>query len=142
MIRKATQEDIDLLIEMGIKFAEASPYKTYYTKDKLRTIADFSSREMIGFIAFIDEDKRGMLVGYGSEFLLGKVKVATEIAWWVNPEDRKTSVGKELLQAFEQWAKEQDCKLITMISIDDTLGSYYEKCGYKLTERTYMKEIN
>lgn len=142
MIRKATKEDIDVLVEMGIKFAEASPYKDYYTKDKIKAIAEISAKDWVGFVAFIDEDKRGMLVGYDSEFLLGKVRVATEIAWWVNPEDRKTSVGKELLQAFEDWAKDRGCITITMISIDDTLGSYYEKRGYKLTERTYMKELN
>lgn len=142
MIRKATIEDVDALVEMGIKFAEASPYKDYYTKDKIRTIAEFSVRDTLGFVAFIDVDSKGMLVGYCSEFLLGKIKTATELGWWVNPEDRKTSIGKELLQAFEEWAKEQDCKLITMISLDDALGSFYEKCGYKLTERTYMKELN
>lgn len=141
MIRKATIEDVNALTEMGIKFGEASPYKDYFTKDKVRTIADLCAQNLIDFVAFIDDQNKGMIVGHASKFLLGEVKVATEIAWWVNPEDRKTSVGKELLEAFEQWAKDEGCKIISMISIDETLGTYYEKCGYKLTERSYMKVL-
>lgn len=141
MIRKAALKDVEALVEMGIKFGEASPYKEYYTEGKVRAIANLCAQEWVDFVAFIDTDNKGMIVGHASKFLLGEVQIATEIAWWVNPEDRKGSVGKELLEAFEGWAKEQGCKLISMISIDDTLGSYYEKCGYTLTERSYMKEI-
>lgn len=143
MIHVANANDVDLLVALGTKFGEASPYKDYYTEAKIRQIAVLSTTTLMNtnYIAFVDDDKQGMIVGVTTPFILGDVTTATEIAWWVNPEARKTTLGKHLHQAFEEWAKDKGCKLITMISIDDTLGSYYEKCGYKLTERAYMKEI-
>lgn len=140
MIHKATQEDIDALVELGIRFGDASPYKAYYTETKIRILATNSVYNEDS-IAFVDDEHKGMIVGVMTPFILGEILTATEIAWWVNPEDRHTSLGKQLHQAFEEWAKARGCKLINMISIDDNLGAYYEKCGYKLTERAYMKEI-
>jgi len=90
-------------------------------------------------IIFISE--HGMLVGMLSEFIYGDCLIATELAWWVDPEYRGTSEGKELLTSFEGWAKDKGCKYITMISLDEGLGKYYEKCGYLLTERSYMREL-
>ena len=78
-----------------------------------------------------------------SPSLYSKDRVALEILWWVEPDARKTGLGKELLEAFEYWAKNiAQCSIIAVSSLDDeSLDKFYNKKGYKLTEKTYMKVI-
>lgn len=92
-------------------------------------------------VIFVNEEVTGMLAGMIFPFLFGTVKTATEIGWWVSPEDRNKKLGKALLDAFEAWAKEQGCTIITMICLDTEVGKFYEKNGYSLKELTYSKEI-
>lgn len=88
------------------------------------------------------EEGKGMLLGKASPFSFGYHKIAMEVGWWVDPEYRKSGVGKSLIDAFEYWANKMGCSLVVMGSLDDSLGSYYEKNGYKSAERLYMKELN
>lgn len=90
---------------------------------------------------FLDSTGVAFLAGVTNSFILGKLKMAIELGWYVAPESRGGGIGRQLMESFEDWAKTQECQLITMISIDDTVGDYYEKNGYKLYERTYMKEL-
>lgn len=140
-IRIATIDDLDLVVNMFCRFGENSPYKNYVGKEQItnvmKNILEADNNEKIILL----HGEVGMIIGIATPFLYGPHIVATELAWWVNPEARNSSVGKELLNAFEFWAKRVGCTLITMISLDDQLGNYYEKRGYSLFERAYMKEI-
>jgi GNAT superfamily N-acetyltransferase len=88
-----------------------------------------------------------MIGGIIVPYIYDNYSQAIELCWWVDEDVRHTGLGKELLQAFEDWAKEEGCKYITMISLaapnqeHDQVGKVYEKLGYSLMERTYMKEI-
>lgn len=86
-------------------------------------------------------DDVGFLAGLATPSLFGDIRQATEMAWWVEPSERGKEAGGELLKAFEFWAKKVGCKLVTMISLNDKVGKYYEKNGYKLYERAYVKEV-
>jgi len=48
-----------------------------------------------------------------------------------------------LMQAFEGWAKEVGCKFASMCDMHDLqdLQPLYERKGYKLTEKSYVKEL-
>ena len=141
MIRIATQEDLDLVVSLASKFAQESPYSALVSPDKVRSIVEgILSADQSQKIILLYEDK-GMLAGMLTPFLFGDKIVATELAWWVEPEHRKSQVGLQLLEAFEYWAKKTGANLITMISIDDAVGEFYQKKGYSLFERAYMKEI-
>lgn len=91
-------------------------------------------------VILLYEDK-GFLAGITHNFLLGPHRMAVELGWYVQPEYRGEKIGKALIDGFENWAEVMDCKLITMVSIDEEMGKYYEKRGYKLYERSYMKEL-
>lgn len=141
MIKIASEEDLPLLHEMSLKFGEASPYKDLVNQQTIKdVVSDIVRGDNNSTLALMFEDK-GMLLGITSKFLFGDRKLATEVAWWVEPEHRKSKIGPQLLEYFEYWAKVVGCTMVTMISIDDTLGKYYEKQGYTLTERSYMKVI-
>ena len=139
-IRIATPEDIDLVTEMGLKFAAESNYRDYVDEQALRALVTkvITAPKEEGIVLI---HEHGMIAGIVSQFLFGTFNSATELAWWVDPEHRKTSVGSELLEAFEFWATKVGCKLITMVSIDEQVGKYYEKKGYTLQERTYTKDL-
>lgn len=86
--------------------------------------------------------EEGMLAGFIAPYALGSMPVATEIVWWVTPSARKKNVGRELVEAFEFWANQLNCKYVTMSCYaDNDVGKFYENCGYNLHEKAYIKEL-
>ena len=137
----ATHEDFSTIYTMAINFLNASPYKDLGDKDNIATLIndliDSSPTERI--IIFSDA---GFIVGAVTPFLFGPHRLATEVAWWVEPDHRGNGEGLKLLEAFEYWAKNvAEAKLISMSSLDKTAEKYYKKNGYKLYERAYMKVL-
>ncbi|MCU7548658.1 GNAT family N-acetyltransferase [Chitinophagaceae bacterium LB-8] len=53
----------------------------------------------------------------------------------VSPESQASGIGKQLLEASEEYARQEDCKAITMtvISIRNELIAWYERRGFHLT---------
>lgn len=138
----ATIEDLPELLEMGMKFISTTGYAEYSNEETvsnlLTTILTGEKNVMIVLL----EPGVGMLVGMSSPFVFGNHLLASEIGWWVNEDKRKSGIGVQLMEAFEYWAKNvAGCTLITLTSLDDKVGKLYEKKGYKLYERAYMKEL-
>lgn len=70
-------------------------------------------------------------------------KVGVESFWFVHPSF--SGCGKELFNAYEEYAKELGCTCLAMIHLSDSyperLERFYVKNGYKLTEKHYTKEV-
>ncbi len=132
-------KDFDMVYDMALKFAKA--YSPFWDEDSIRDLVvtfldDWSNKIVIVYPG------KGMLAAIINPFMLDMNKrMATEVAWWVEPEYRDEGIGQELLESFEIWAVAQGCSLMSMIGLDDELGKYYEKNGFKLYERAYLKEI-
>jgi GNAT superfamily N-acetyltransferase len=140
-IKIAEEEDLPLVMEMAMKFAENSNYLHLISRDKIESfVLGLIRSPKEKAVIFLCEDK-GMLAAYVSEFLLGNIVQATELAWWVSPKYRKSHVGKTLMEAFDYWAEKIGAKIKVMSSLDNSVAKYYEKNGYKLYERVYFKEI-
>lgn len=139
MLKIATLDDFELVKKMASNFLEVSGYKDMSDEDTVdNVIYDLITRQE-GVILLHGE--AGMLAGTVAKFPFGRGYIATEVAWWVEPDARKTGVGKELLEAFEHWASLVGAKHVHMVSLDESVGKYYEKQGYKLYERAYLKGI-
>lgn len=137
----ATHEDFEAIFKMAMNFLNASPYKDLGDEDSIATIIGdiLNSSPTERIIIFSDV---GFIVGAVTPFLFGPHKLATEVAWWVEPDYRGNGEGLKLLEAFEYWAKNvAEVKLISMSSLDKTVEKYYKKNGYKLYERAYMKVL-
>lgn len=141
MLRLATAKDQELVVSMALSFLENSPYKTYGDEANIRNLVAKVLEGDGSSSVIILHGEDGMIAGMVSPFLFGAQTVATELAWWVNEDKRGTKIGAELLEAFEYWAGAVGCNFISMVSLDDSLGKYYEKKGYTLSERTYIKEV-
>lgn len=140
-VRVATPDDYALIKDLCTKFLDNSPYKDLYNSAAISHLVSGFLYTPADKIVLLYEDK-GILAGLSSPFLFNPLKkMATELAWWVEPQYRQTSIGKELLDAFEEWAKNTGCELVTMVCLDDLLGKYYERRGYSLKERAYMKVL-
>jgi len=139
MIRQATLNDVELVTQMTVKFLSTTKHKDITDEDKTRqTIKVILSSPHMAIFLY---GEVGMIAGVISEFPFGNHLVASELGWWVEPEYRKSEIGKELLDTFEDWATVNKCEKIFMVTLDDSVGKYYEKRGYEIHERTYVKDI-
>lgn len=139
-LRIGTLEDLEVIKTYSYNFLSTISYP--YDKDTIESlIKDIVLGDPLKHICILSD--KGMIAGVANPFIFDRnINMATEVAWWIEPEARFNGLGQELLGAFEYWAKEKaNCKLITMVSLTDELAKFYEKNGYKLFERAYMKEL-
>jgi|SwirhisoilCB1_FD_contig_61_1230484_length_13407_multi_3_in_0_out_0_8 hypothetical protein len=138
----ATTEDIPEITNMAMDFLEVSGYADLGNEKTItKLITDVVTSSQTEKIILLKPDI-GFIAGIATPFLFGDCLLATEIAWWVNPDSRGSGEGLKLLGAFEYWAKHvAECKLISMSSLDKEIEKYYKKNGYKLYERAYMKVL-
>lgn len=140
MLRLATLEDVDNIVKMAMNFQSTLPYGGYAESSTIENLATslIEGNREDGVVIMSDN---GFIAAIRNPYVFGSIYVATELGWWVEPEYRSTGQGADLIEAFEFWATRVGCKMCTLISLDDELGKYYEKRGYVLSERAYMKEL-
>jgi GNAT superfamily N-acetyltransferase len=141
-LKIATIEDLPEISEMSMKFMSETGYTEFSDQETIdnliKSIVTSEGNERI----IILEPGVGFLAGCAVPFVFGPHLLATEIAWYVVPEERGKKIGSEFLHAFEYWAREKaGCTMITMICLDDRLDKFYNNEGYKLYERSYMKVL-
>ena len=141
-MKVAELHDLPEIADMSMKFMATTGYASYSDRE---TIEKLIERLILGeqnekIIIF--QPGVGFLAGCAAPFLFGQHLLATEIAWWVEPDKRGSGIGAEFLSAFEYWAKEKaGCTMLSMVCLDDKLSRFYEDKGYKLYERAYMKVL-
>lgn len=146
MIRRATIEDMPHLLVMGEQFAAYAPHRVEYSPEG--TAASLSSLMDVGVILVneIDGEIAGALVGMIAPFWYApSSSIAVELAWWVDPKYRGGGSASRLVKAFEQWGQENGASAISLCDMrhDDEFpaGPLFERMGYRLTERTHIKEL-
>jgi GNAT superfamily N-acetyltransferase len=124
------------------KFVDSTEYKDFAEDETLdNLVVAYLDGKNTHHICVLEPGK-GFIAGIGTIFPFGPHVLATETAWWIEPDSRGLGLGVQLLQAFEYWAKEKaGCSMVSMSSLDDKVGEMYLKQGYKLYERAYMKVL-
>lgn len=140
MIRIAQPEDYDLVLAMAKKFMDSTPYKDIADAESVeRVVLSFLNWDKTEKIILLYEDK-GFLAAGITPFPFGfKTLVATEVAWYVEPEARKEGVGDKLVEAFEYWADKLGVKVKTLAFMDTDLTNYMKKKGYVPYETAHYK---
>jgi GNAT superfamily N-acetyltransferase len=147
-VRRATVLDVDELVELGRSFVAYSAYGNMVSvsdDDIVRGLCNALDNGVV-FVAERNNRIVGGIVGLkNSLWFAPHVKVATELAWWVRPEDRNTPAAVRLLRRFERWAAEQGATHVAMSDLvidgDTPAGKLFEKLGYTLTERSHIKGV-
>jgi len=90
----------------------------------------------------VDGTAQGVLLAAAFEHPFGPVWLAKETVWWIDPAHRGTAAVR-MLDAYEAWATEQNCKFVGMAGMgqDPTVGKLYERRGYRAAETHYLKAL-
>lgn len=141
-IKIATVDDLHEVLDMSKEFMSSTGYSKYSDEQTITNLIETIVTGPQDTMIILLIPGVGFLAGQSSPFAFGPHFLASEIAWWVNEDQRKSGAGNELIEAFEYWAKNvARCSIISLTSLDDKVGKIYEKKGYKLYERAYMKEL-
>ena len=138
MIRRATVEDLELILELGKAFFDASPYGGNIEFDPV-AVEGLVLNVLDNGVIFLSD--RGIIAGVLNPLYFNPlVQFATEIAWYA--EDGQ---GEALKQAFETWAKEQGAAVISFSIMNTahmaTLAKRLEEDGYAPLEVAYVKGV-
>jgi GNAT superfamily N-acetyltransferase len=146
MIRLATLDDIETLVDLGELLHKESSYG-YLPFDRLKVCALMAGLIEGGYgIVFVAE-KNGKIIGGiaggVTEFWFCNELHGFDYSFFVHPEHRGGSSAFRLLVAFESWvegmgAKHMDIGITTGIHEDKT-GRFYEKMGFVKSGQLYRK---
>lgn len=149
----ADQEDTEQILGMLLLAQEETPYKDFAVDvDRLReNVSDWLSHDDISYILKAQEEN-GNIIGFllfqvtdDNKFLPG-IKIQQELFFYVLPEYRSTTVGRDLKRTFELNAEEVGCEACSMglmyNEYSEGLDKLYTRSGYEPAEKTYIKRIN
>lgn len=150
MIRHADLKDFGRVIELMTNFANAAPIDALHQPDySVRRLEHLLARFKSNGCVIVAEDKegviQGVLIGVVFEDLwLPYVKTLKEVAWWVEPEYRNTSMGYRLLMEYVKFGNDLINRLVvsnfTLTNMSISPDFDLEKRGWRPIETNYVYE--
>ncbi len=144
IIRKAKHEDIFDLLVLARGFSREAPAMHKWDKDKTEAMLKMCIENDMTTILVMEhgDEVVGGIVGVIQPLFMSHTVVASELAWFVDPDHRGRGALK-LVKAFEGWAKDGGADYVTMADIRGIadLSKLYERLGYELTEAAYSKKV-
>jgi len=148
MIRKAVMEDMDALLRMSEEFIKEAPYTVPYDEETCRenftNVINAQEKDVVLLVGIVDNEVVGMFSGIHAPLYYNKnYSQASEWFWWVDVEHRNTTIGKELFEDYEDWAKFYGAHQINCctMSSNKSLVGWFEKKGYTNKEFFCSKEV-
>lgn len=146
-LRLATIDDFSEVTTLAQQFVKESPYKRFDKQYLVNSVYKFLDKPKNETICLLLLDDTGHPVGFLAGMIYSTLfhpeKIATEIAWYVKPEFRKSRKALELMNAFEYWAEMNKCTRVCMSSLNDSkVEKLYNRKGYEKIEESFMKELN
>lgn len=144
MIRLATEEDFESILDMSAKFWLQTYFDEDFERDHTLEMVNLCFQHGLLAVCEINGENVGFCAAVKS-FILGSSKAlsAIETGWWLDPEHRKGKNGIALLRFMEGLVKEQKIKYWTMVSMESSMpeiiGKMYESEGYVRSETSYTK---
>jgi len=147
IIRELQRSDYDAVCELMIEFARSCGvsdlYKETYDWDYAKNVLLRCEKTGASFVAQAGEDIVGMILSMRvPELWQPNIIRLRELAWFVNPQYRNTTVGARLFAAYKNKAEimKNEGKItgFTMTKLHNSDDFDYEKRGFKFIEATYM----
>jgi GNAT superfamily N-acetyltransferase len=148
MIREAGIDEVFYVASFMKRFEECTQFVKVDPKHSERVYKRLINEQRGAMLVMTDEtgDINKMVGGLGcvkGEDLHFPRTLAIETFWYVAPEYR--GQGMDLIKAFEQWAKNNNCDGCALIhladSMEDILPKIYKRRGYSLVEQHFVKEF-
>lgn len=148
-VRVARREDVPDLVRFARNFHKSSPYKwlrfdTKKVTESFERVTSSPGTDMIALIAYKENENIGMVVAAADSPPFSSEKVSTELAWWVEPQHRKTRAALFLFEAYEEWAKRVGCRGVQsayLLNTDHDPSEFYKKKGYTPVETSFIKGV-
>jgi GNAT superfamily N-acetyltransferase len=144
VIREAIVDDIPVLVEMGMRFAQSDAYKRFVRDNPVQfeEMARMLITSGLGVILVLEKNGcvEGMIGMLCTPHFLSGDMFAGEICWWINPEHRGD--GVRLMKFAETWAREHGALSIQMVAPNERVGRLYKRMGYQQTEVSYQKQFD
>lgn len=146
IIRRAERTDLEHLVYLGMRFILATrAYSSLMRPDPERLWVLLSTALDMGTI-LVAELEGEVVGGIAYVILPNPISgdlTADEIAWFVAPEHRGSTVGPRLLVAGENWCAANGATTIKMIApAGSDVGAFYERRGYVAVETAYAKQVS
>lgn len=144
MIRLATVDDVNGLVEMGLRFVRETGYAKYLTEnpEQLRALLPSLIRLDDALLMVCERDGivNGVIGALMFTHPLSAEPIVSELFWWVNPEARGD--GVRLLRSMETWATTKGAKRVQMIAPTDKVEIFYQRMGYERVEAMYQRSLS
>lgn len=147
-VRRGRVEDLPALVGMAIRFIAETQYRAVIVPnvERLAVLTGYLLEHGAVFVAQADgpNDLVGMLgVSLLPHVMSGEL-VATEAAWWVNPERRGGMTAVRMLAAAERWAREAGAVWMQMIAPrgEERLREFYRRRGYLELETLFQLRLS
>lgn len=149
VIRRATLADIPGILPLARQFRDHVSMQSVPMEHLEMSLANVIEGVLPGvvFLSLDGEHVTGALVMVETPtWFSPDVRMATELAWFMDPEYRGGTAAIRLLEAAHDWAAERECFAVVMHSIiqGESPGSaddILQRLGFKNRERTYVKEL-
>jgi hypothetical protein len=136
VIRAATRDDLDRVVELGAAFHAYCPYRDIpLDREAFR---EFAGRLIDGGVILLSED--GFIGGLLNPLYFNPaVVMAVELFWWAG------KTGSALRGSFEAWARENGAHGIQFTGLADereqTIRKVFGRAGYQPVEVGFIKRF-
>lgn len=148
--RLATEEDIPSLVKMSMDFHATSTFAEFGEADEskleefIKSLIDLQpTGQTLVLVLDLGSGPQGMIVATSNEVMFSRDKIATELAWWIDPEVRGGGYSKILLEGYEYWsANIAKCKYRSMSSLMSyDIDTFLTNRGYMPVEASFLQVI-
>ena len=144
MIRQANKFDKPAIIEMMLEFCAESGIEQYQGVDNQPYWNRLLDAMFAGAgVIFYDEGKGLLMALVTPTIWCDKTFQMQEIAWYVRPEWRKTTVGYRLFDAYvkhgKQLKEEGRIKMFSISKLPTTPDLKYDKFGFRKLDENWMQ---
>ena len=144
MIRQATKYDKTQIIEMMKMFRQEADLPEYKDVENLEYWNQLLDNIFVGQgVVFIDEGKGLLMAIIIPTIWCNKTFAMHELAWYVKPEFRNTSIGYRLFKTYlkygEQLKQNGRIKYFTMSKMDTSPNLKYEKYGFRKKDENWIQ---
>lgn len=146
-IRMATAADEATVVDLARHFLGTSRYGEFIPFDPARitaaVLALITGGHGIVWIAEQDTRAIGMLAAFVGPYPFTGEKWVDELAWFVRPERRGRLAGPYLLRRLEEWAQENEVRMIKLSApVGSRVAAFIERAGYIPVETSFYKRLD
>ena len=144
MIRLATKYDKNQIIDLMKMFRYEADFREINEIDNTEWWNTMLDSILAGQGAIFIDDGKGILMSMVLPTIwCNKTFVLHELAWYVTPNHRKSSVGYRLFKAYMDYGKQLKeagrIKYFTMSKLDTSPSLKYEKYGFRKKDENWIQ---